>query len=234
MAFKTVELPNIGNVILQKRRGTRSLRISISASGQVKVTMPTWSPYKLGHDFVMSKQSWILKHRPNTQLLTSGLLVGKAHHFEFLVNDRLTIPRTKVTGNTIIISTPTGEPIDSIKVQELARKAAIKALKHEAQQLLPQRLDQMASEYGFEYKSVQIKRLSSRWGSCDQQANISLNCYLMILPWKLIDYVLLHELTHTRVMSHGPKFWSELSKYVPKLAEVRKEIRKHRPSLNSF
>jgi predicted metal-dependent hydrolase len=53
----------------------------------------------------------------------------------------------------------------------------------------------------------------------------------MQLPWELIDYVILHELVHTVVMAHGPKFWDELDKYVNNLAAKRKAIRSHQPAL---
>ncbi len=232
MAVKHVELPGIGTVTLQKRRGSRNLRISISPSGLVKVSLPPWAPYKMASEYAWSKREWILKNRPTLQLIADNTRVGKAHQIIFLTNSRLQRPNTRVRGNEIIISLPPAIATTDSKAQELAVKAAVKVLKIEAQQLLPGRLRQLAQDHGFSYKSVIIKRLSSRWGSCDRQGNITLNCYLMQLPWYLIDYVLLHELTHTRIMAHGPKFWAELGKYIPSLPAIRKEIRLNRPLLN--
>jgi predicted metal-dependent hydrolase len=56
--------------------------------------------------------------------------------------------------------------------------------------------------------------------------------YLMQLPWHLIDYVLLHELTHTKVMQHGTPFWQELERHVPHAKRLRGEIREFHPILS--
>jgi len=53
----------------------------------------------------------------------------------------------------------------------------------------------------------------------------------MQLPWHLIDYVLLHELTHTKVMRHGAPFWKELERHVPRARALRKEIGSYHPIL---
>ncbi len=126
---------------------------------------------------------------------------------------------------------PTGWPDQSAEVQAQAERAAVRALKKEAAQLLPQRLESLARQHGFSYNSVGIKRLKSRWGSCNERQDIVLNCFLMQLPWHLIDYVLLHELVHTRVLRHGAPFWNELGKYAKNLPAIRKEMKLYQPAL---
>ncbi len=232
MAVKKVLVTDIGEVTLQKRKGSKSLRISISSNGVIRVTMPSWAPFKMGLEFVSARRSWIEANRPKFVPLQALTPVGKAHHLVFASSNNIASPRTRLSGNEIIISIPVGLNSNNKKVQELANKAVIRALKQEAEQLLPARLDQLAVDNNFTYHSVIIKRLSSRWGSCDQHKNISLNCFLMQLPWNLIDYVLLHELTHTKIMAHGPAFWNELGKYVRNLPQIRKDMRTHRPAIN--
>ena len=136
-----------------------------------------------------------------------------------------------VVGGEIRIVYPAGMDISDPQVQQTAHRAALRALKQQATVLLTPRLQQMAVQHGFVYKSVSIKRLTSRWGSCSSQKDIVLNSYLMQLPWQLIDYVILHELTHTRIMAHGTKFWAELGQYVPNLRDIRRQMRTHRPML---
>ena len=53
----------------------------------------------------------------------------------------------------------------------------------------------------------------------------------MQLPWELIDYVILHELTHTVVLRHGPDFWSALARVDSKVDNHRKAIRAYQPTL---
>lgn len=219
-------------VTLQKRRGNKSLRISINSRGEVKVTLPPWAPYHMAANFALARSSWILKHRPEATPLQHKTPVGKAHHLVFLPKERISTPRSSIRGNEITVHIPQDVATTDEKVQGAAQKAIVRALKLEAESLLPGRLAQLAQKHDFDYRSVTIKRLSSRWGSCDSQKNITLNCYLMQLPWHLIDYVLLHELVHTRVMAHGARFWDELAQYIPNVSAVRKEIRQTRPAVN--
>jgi predicted metal-dependent hydrolase len=113
----------------------------------------------------------------------------------------------------------------------MATAASLRALKLQASHLLPQRLEVLAQRHGFTYTSVTIKNLKSRWGSCDQNRNITLNLFLMQLPWHLIDYVLLHELVHTRVMRHGPPFWSAMAAVEPRTQSLRREIKAYKTTL---
>lgn len=76
------------------------------------------------------------------------------------------------------------------------------------------RLRELARQNGFTYNRVTIRHQRTRWGSCSGKGNISLNIKLVALPQELSDYVLFHELVHTRVHNHSKKFWQELDKYV--------------------
>ena len=93
------------------------------------------------------------------------------------------------------------------------------------------RLQTLAEQHGYDYKSVSIKQLKGRWGSCSEHKDIVLNCFLMELPWNLIDYVLLHELAHTRVMAHGAVFWNEMARVLPEVQSCRRQIKLHKPTL---
>ena len=97
--------------------------------------------------------------------------------------------------------------------------------REDARRILNQRLAELATEHDFEYGKVSIRRQKTRWGSCSSQNNISLNQNLLHLTDELIDYVLLHELTHTRVKDHSPSFWDELEKVCPSAKEKRRLLK---------
>jgi len=81
----------------------------------------------------------------------------------------------------------------------------------EAKSKLKKRLTHLAKKNGFSYNRVFIKNQSTRWGSCSRKNNINLNVKLVRLPDELIDYVILHELVHTKIKNHSKDFWAELS-----------------------
>ena len=89
----------------------------------------------------------------------------------------------------------------------------------EARRRLVDRLNHLATKYGFQYNRVFIKNQKTRWGSCSGQNNINLNVNLVRLPQELIDYTILHELVHTRIKNHGPRFWDQLDRL---LGDARK------------
>ncbi|MBI4284049.1 MAG: DUF45 domain-containing protein [Chloroflexi bacterium] len=84
----------------------------------------------------------------------------------------------------------------------------------EAKQALTVRLEELARLYGFTFSKVSFRQQKTRWGSCSSANNISLNINLTLLPGDLRDYVLLHELVHTRIRNHSSDFWGELDKYI--------------------
>jgi predicted metal-dependent hydrolase len=231
MAFKSFTLPDGLSVTVYKRAGARSLRLGLDANNNVKVTIPTWSPYQAGLAFVHTKRAWIDAQRQPTVTLRSGQAVGKAHHLLFTANREISAPTSRVRSGVITVSYPADMRISSEPVQAAAQKGCIRALRLQAESLLPQRTASLAQKFDFSFTSVSVKQLKRRWGSCDSHKNIVYNLYLMQLPWEHIDYVILHELTHTRVLHHGPDFWEAMERVLPNVKAIRKQMRAYQPVL---
>lgn len=99
--------------------------------------------------------------------------------------------------------------VNALKVNQ----SEIPQVRKQAKSVLGSRLEALAGEYGFHYTGVRFQWMKSRWGSCSPHNSISLNLALIYLPKELQDYVILHELCHTRVKNHGKGFWSLLDEY---------------------
>ncbi len=84
----------------------------------------------------------------------------------------------------------------------------------EAKEKLINKLNELAEKHDFVYNKIFIRNQKTRWGSCSSRNNISLNMKLVLLPDELIEYVILHELTHIRIRNHKNVFWAELNKLV--------------------
>lgn len=95
-----------------------------------------------------------------------------------------------------------------------------------ARKHLPPLLETHAARCGFSYKRVHIRLQKTRWGSCSSRGTISLNARLLFLPLTLVDYVLLHELAHTRHLDHSRAFWALLNEHLPNARELAKELRR--------
>jgi hypothetical protein len=83
-----------------------------------------------------------------------------------------------------------------------------------ARAILIARLNELAELHDFRFNKVSIRNQKTKWGSCSARNNISLNMNLARLPDELRDYVILHELLHTRIKNHNKNFWKELDGYV--------------------
>lgn len=235
MACKEFRLAEDLNIKIYKRKTSRSLKLSVTSQGKVQVSIPTWAPYKAGLQFAASREQWIRRQLPSTTgMLQHGQAVGKAHRLHFTATSSVSSPIGRLHKTEIIVQYPPALTPTDPAVQAAAAKACIRALRVQAEQLLPQRLEALAGKHKFTYHSVRIKQLKSRWGSCDQDQRIVLNLYLMQLPWECIDYVLLHELTHTRVLQHGPAFWSALAAVLPDARSLRRAMHQHQPVLKTL
>jgi predicted metal-dependent hydrolase len=234
MAQKTVFVPEIGELVLSKRRGATQMRLSINAAGKVRVGMPYWTPYQSGILFAKSKVDWINKHLSNhsSQLLNDGDLIGKSHRLNYVYKPNQQSVTANVRANLITVSS--SHDLVTSLVQKKALDASEKALRIEAEHLLPIRLNSLAKQYGFEYKNVQIRKLIARWGSCSSTKTITLSYYLIQLPWHLIDYVIIHELIHTKHMHHGKEFWDDFNNIMPNARSLQKEIRKYKPLVQAY
>ena len=99
--------------------------------------------------------------------------------------------------------------------------------RHEARKILVKRLDELAKAHGFAYNRVFIRNQKTRWGSCSSKNNISLNIKLVRLPKRLTDYILIHELVHTRIKNHNKKFYAKLERIINDRKSLDQELKKY-------
>ena len=116
---------------------------------------------------------------------------------------------------------------NNMKVLTEKSKKLPKIDREEARKNLEKRLSELAEKHNFRYNCVSIRSQRTRWGSCSSKDNISLNMKLLHLPQQLIDYILLHELVHTRVKNHSKDFWNELETVVPNARTVDEQLREY-------
>ena len=100
-------------------------------------------------------------------------------------------------------------------------------LRKKAKNYLPGRVEELAERHGLSYNRVFVKNLKSRWGSCSSKNNINLNLHLMRLPEPLVDYVILHELAHTKEKNHGKGFRNLLNSFVADSRVYDKELKNY-------
>jgi len=117
------------------------------------------------------------------------------------------------------------EKMTSIEKQTEVLKERLPIDSGKARKHLVERLDELCKRNGFKYNRVFVKNQKTRWGSCSDKNNINLNVNLVQLPDELVDYIILHELVHTRIKDHSHRFWEALSKFVEDPKSLDRQLR---------
>lgn len=109
--------------------------------------------------------------------------------------------------------------------QKLAHETITHWLKTRSQQYLPLRVNQLSRQQSFKINEIVVKDQKTLWGSCTSEGNLNLNWRLMMAPRFASDYIILHELCHTRHLDHSSKFWKTVEGVCPNYEKAEKWFR---------
>lgn len=81
--------------------------------------------------------------------------------------------------------------------------------------------------YGYTWNKITIKNQKTRWGSCSKRGNLNFNYKIALLPQKMADYIIVHELCHLGQFNHSQKFWNLVAKAMPDYLDIRNDLKKN-------
>ena len=227
----TIDHKDFGKITIRRSAMAKSIRISVAPNGSLRVSVPQYTPLFLVKAFINkshAKLTDILKDSHKKIAYHDGMQIGKSHHLVIISASKLIVKRHK---QQIIVNLPANKNIDDLEVINNINKIIIQALRIEAKSYLPKRLSYLARQYAFNYEKVRFSHSSGRWGSCSSSGVISLNIALMKLPFDLIDYVLIHELSHTVHMNHSKSFWIQVETCLVNYKSYRSRLKNESPSI---
>jgi len=91
--------------------------------------------------------------------------------------------------------------------------------------LVQNRINYFNLVYNFKFNKITIKNQKTRWGSCSRKGNLNFNYKIALLPSKLADYIIVHELCHLEEFNHSRNFWQLVAKTIPDCLVLRRELR---------
>lgn len=213
MPVKVVLLPEVGNVTFSQNLRSRRLKLSVRPNQKVLVSFPPYVTFAQASIFAEKHKSWIIgqqqKYQNSAREITPEFPVKTRFHTVNIQpgGEKFSLKQKKFE---ITIGYPQNFSISDEGVWEYFTRIMDSIYRWEARRYLPVRISQLATQHNLRFNNVSIRNNRSNWGSCSSRNNISLNLKLMKLPDHLIDFILLHELSHTRMKNHGPEFWKLL------------------------
>jgi predicted metal-dependent hydrolase len=230
----TITDPEFGEITVRRVARARYVRIMIGNDGRYAATVPPLTPLLFVRQMIERSRSELRKlahSAGQSQPYTWGQQIGKQHTLVHVPTTMVKQPHVQLLSDKIVVKLPPNHSVNDRDVQQMIRDVVAKVYRKEAKLLLPSRLERIAADRGFTYTTIRFSHSTGRWGSCSSRGVISLNIALMKLPDTLIDYVLVHELCHTREMNHSPAFWREVEAIDPLYLTHRKLLKKHSPAV---
>ena len=224
------------------RTSKRAKRISVrySLSDGLEVVYPPGLQQPSPESLLRERSEWIRSaidkfsdanaKRPRREYREGEVFLFRGASYKLLLEKDLSRSRigARITGECLVLSLPNSPLFMDC---ERIREAIARFYRKQAQQYLPQRVQELADMRGFKFARVRIKNQKTRWGSCSAKRNINLNLRLMMAPDDAIDYVIIHELCHLRELNHNPAFWALVEFYCPEFRHWKAWFQQHGASL---
>jgi predicted metal-dependent hydrolase len=200
----------------------RRLAVRVLPGGCVEIVVPRGTRPRAVEQFVARHRRWIEwtldQYRPagsaaSNQLPERLQFAATGRSYELRYAGGTGAPRLARGEHAITITGAADRPLR-------LRHALQRFTMREAHAALGPWLTQLSGMTGLQFVRFQIRRQRTRWGSCSPSGTISLNACLMFQPPPVVNYLLLHELAHTRHMNHSRRFWRLVEQCEPNWREL--------------
>ena len=214
--------------IIRSRRKT--LAITVDAFGRLIVRAPLRCSEKRIASFLEEKEGWILRKIAEKKGAGIELPPENLHGYTMLLLGRkckihvVDISKVAYDSEHGVLYLPAKNP----------EARLVKWLKENAKRIFTQVTEDTAKRMGATYQSVGVNSARSRWGSCSGGNAIHFTFRLLYAPKDVVEYVVVHELAHTKHHDHSKAFWTEVAKFVPDWKEKRAWLKQHGALMQVF
>ncbi|MCK5726986.1 MAG: M48 family metallopeptidase [Thiotrichaceae bacterium] len=212
----------------------KRLRLSVTPIGKVEVIRPVFVLTRDAHAMVYEKREWLKKTLLEVdQTPDASLYPDPPSTLNLQMIDR--VVKIKYSDHHSSESYLSGQLVSDTDLTikgntkdypEQVYTLLIDYLKHLGKSYLPDVLEEVSQQCRLKYSKVTIRAQKTRWGSCTNKNNISLNCKLLFFPPEIARSVCIHELCHTLELNHSARFWAHVKQYDPKYKEHDELLKK--------
>lgn len=213
--------------VKRSRKRRKTLSMMMHPQRGVIVSVPWRTSTAELQNFIHAQKSWLLasmhqlKTLPRYTFTTGEQLayLGEACCLKVTQNETQAAGCKYTPGNL------------TVTLPNATRSAVYKTLKawytEQAYQLLPARLNYWQQRMGLVYTNLVINDSKSEWGCCEANNTIRINWRVMLMSWEVIDYLLVHELSHVQYKDHSKNFWKLVGSVLPDYKALRCQLREH-------
>ncbi len=211
--------------ILEKD-GLKSHYISVEKNVGVVLKGKAIPPYK-ADQLILKKARWIInklnlvKGIDDKEIVTGSriMYLGRRYYTEVIFDN--TVANAQLEFNHSQFKFTVNPFADVQAVINLSLNAFYRT---KAIEKITPRIKKWSKTTCLRYNELKFFNLTKRWGSCTDSNNIIINIDTVKLPFSLIDYVIVHELVHTKIKNHSKEYWAELSKYIGNWQELDEKM----------
>ena len=212
------------------RSHRKTLAIAIDRNNRLIVRAPMRCGEERIFAFIQEKEDWIVRKKAEQAKAAIALPPDNLHGYEFLLlgeKCQIFLADRKTVGydqGAHVLCLP----------EKKSKERLIKWLKENALRIFTSVTARTAQTMGVGYKSVAVSSARGKWGSCSFANALRFSYRLLYAPKAVIEYVVVHELSHVKHKNHSAAFWSEVAKYVPDWKIKRRWLQTHRALVEIF
>lgn len=199
------------NIIKSKRK---SMSLTVNSNAELVARVPLRCDLNNLYDFIRSKSNWVLKQ----------INSAKSNPYKgFVVENGAELTIIDEVYQIIITDTKRAKLQNGVIILPNVNTKAwlITILKKYAKRYLENKVNELSTQFGFSFSKISVGSAKTMWGSCNSKNKLTFTYALILTPQFVVDYIIVHELCHTKVKNHSKTFYNEVQKCMPnyKLAE---------------
>lgn len=214
---------------IQTSTKRKTIGICVYPSAAVKVYVPTGTPQGKIDEVIKSKEKWIIdkiehfKQSSSIEIKKKEYVSGESFYYlgkqyKLRIVDGKTT-KIELARDTILLHKTTRSNIKNIIGNWFLTQAKVVF-----EERLRSNFEVFAKQYKYDFPTLKLRKMQSRWGSMSNKGNMTLNSYLIHAPLECIDYVIMHELCHLKYKNHGTRFYQLQSKLTPRYKELKNKL----------
>ena len=224
--------------VVRSARRRRTLQLTVDGEG-VRVSAPMRTPQREIEEFVRGRTPWILKHRPLVKPRLAYEVGDTGESIPFMGEPLALYVSERGRGVTVTRGLFDLHVTVAARYEEPRRTLAIeRALTRwyadHALAAIEASVARWVAITGRPPRQVLVRNQRQRWGSCSPDGTVRFNWRLIMLDPGLLDYVVVHELSHLAVPNHGSGFWAAVAALLPDHAARRARMREVAANLPSL